>query len=250
MPTLSMALGAGETTVLRLTTAYAMIVNGGRRVEPTLIDRVQDRRGDTIYRHDARPCEGCSGVAWDGPQVPQVPDPREQIVDAGSAYQMVSMLEGVIQRGTGASIRKVGKPLAGKTGTTNDSNDTWFVGFAPDLTVGVYVGFDTPKSLGKKETGASVAAPVFREFMTEALADRPAIPFRIPPGIRLVRVDATNGQRASSGSGNVIWEAFKPGTEPNGQAVVIEGAGVLVDGGAPSVSGGALPGAGGTGGLY
>jgi penicillin-binding protein 1A len=249
MPTLSMALGAGETTALRLTTAYAMIVNGGKRIEPTLIDRVQDRRGATIYRHDARPCDGCRNVAWSGPEVPQIPDMREQIVDAASAYQMVSMLEGVVLRGTGASIRSVGKPLAGKTGTTNDSNDTWFVGFAPDLAVGVYVGFDTPKSLGKRETGSSVAAPVFRQFMTEALADRPAIPFRIPPGIRLVRVDATTGQRASAGAGNVIWEAFKPGTEPNGQTVVIEGTGIVEEGGSP-VSGGTQPSAGGTGGLY
>ncbi len=251
MPTLSMALGAGETTALRLTTAYAMIVNGGKRIEPTFIDRVQDRSGDTIYRHDARPCDGCSDVAWNGPEVPQIPDMREQVVDAGSAYQMVSMLEGVVQRGTGASIRSVGKPLAGKTGTTNDSNDAWFVGFAPDLAVGVYIGFDTPKSLGRKETGSSAAAPIFKQFMTEALADRPAIPFRVPPGIRLVRVDATTGQRASAGSGNVIWEAFKPGTEPNGQTVVIEGSGVVESGGAPtSASGGAAPAATGTGGLY
>ncbi len=248
MPTLSMALGAGETTVLRLTTAYAMIVNGGKRIEPTLIDRVQDRRGDTIYRHDTRPCEGCSGVAWTAQEVPQIPDLREQIVDPGSAYQMVSMLEGVIARGTGASIRSVGKPLAGKTGTTNDSNDTWFVGFSPDLAVGVFVGFDQPKSLGKKETGASVAAPAFKQFMAEALADRPGIPFRVPPGIRLVRVDATTGQRASSADKNVIWEAFKPGTEPDGQRVVIEGVGTASEG--PAISGGTAPSAGGTGGLY
>jgi len=249
MPTLSMALGAGETTALRLTTAYAMIVNGGKRIEPTLIDRVQDRRGATIYRHDARPCDGCMNVAWSGPEVPQIPDLREQVVDAGSAYQMVSMLEGVVLRGTGVRVSSVGKPLAGKTGTTNDSNDTWFVGFAPDLAVGVYIGFDTPKSLGQKETGSSVAAPVFRDFMAEALAGRPAIPFRIPPGIRLVRVDATTGQRASAGSGNVIWEAFKPGTEPDGKTVVIEGTGVVEEGGSP-VSGGTQPSAGGTGGLY
>jgi penicillin-binding protein 1A len=248
MPTLSMALGAGETTVLKLTTAYAMIVNGGKRIEPTVIDRVQDRRGDTIYRHDTRPCAACANVAWTGPEVPQIPDQREQVVDPGSAYQMVSMLEGVVQRGTGASIASIGKPLAGKTGTTNDSNDTWFVGFAPDLAVGVFVGFDQPKSLGKKETGASAAAPIFKQFMAEALADRPAIPFRIPPGIRLVRVDATTGQRASAGAGKVIWEAFKPGSEPNGQSVVIEGVGVADEG--PAVSGGTLPSAGGTGGLY
>lgn len=248
MPTLSMALGAGETTVLKLTAAYATIVNGGKKIEPTLIDRVQDRRGTTIYRHDTRPCEGCQNVAWTGQGVPKIPDLREQVVDPASAYQMVSMLEGVVLRGTGAAIAKVGKPLAGKTGTTNDSNDAWFVGFSPDLAVGVYFGFDTPKSLGQRETGASVAAPVFRDFMAEALADKPAVPFRVPPGIRLVRVDATTGQRASAASKNVILEAFKPGTEPSGHPVVIEGIGTTESG--PAVSGGTAPSAGGTGGLY
>ena len=158
------------------------------------------------------------------------------------------MLEGVVLRGTGVTVSKVGKPLAGKTGTTNDSNDTWFVGFSPDLAVGVYFGFDTPRTLGKKETGASVAAPVFREFMTEALADQPAIPFRVPPGIRLVRVDATTGQRASASAGKVILEAFKPGTEPTGRSVVIEGVGTSDDG--QAVSGGSAPSESGTGGLY
>ncbi len=249
MPTLSMALGAGETTVLKLTAAYAMIVNGGKRIDPTLIDRVQDRRGETIYRHDMRPCDACQDVAWSGQEMPRIPDQREQIVDPGSAYQMVSMLEGVVQRGTGAAIASVGKPLAGKTGTTNDSNDTWFVGFSPDLAVGVYFGFDSPKSLGARETGSSVAAPVFREFMEAALADQPGIPFRVPPGIRLVRVDATTGQRASASSGKVIFEAFKPGTEPTGQSVVIEGVGAVEDG-QPVVGGASATPSAGTGGLY
>ena len=222
---LSMALGAGETTLLRLTTAYAMIVNGGKRIEPTLIDRVQDRRGNTIFRHDTRPCEGCQVWTWLSQSPPQIPDTREQIIDAGTAYQMVSMLQGAVERGTGVRVSTVGKPLAGKTGTTDESRDTWFVGFSPDLAVGVYVGFDTPRSLGAHEQGASVAAPIFRDFMAAALRGKPGIPFRIPPGIRLVRVDANTGQRAGPNTQNVILEAFKPGTEPTGQSVVIEGHG-------------------------
>jgi penicillin-binding protein 1A len=250
MPTYAMSLGAGETTPLRLTSAYAMIVNGGKRIVPTFIDRVQDRRGTTVFRNDLdekRPCEGCRVATWEGQPVPQIPDVREQVLDPRTAYQMVSILEGVVQRGTGGAVRAVGKPLAGKTGTTNDSKDAWFVGFSPDLAVGVYVGYDQPRSLGGKETGGAIAAPIFRDFMTDALADKPATPFRIPPGIRLVRVDLASGQRASGGGGRVILEAFKPGTDPSSQGAVIIGSGNI------SASGGALlanPGASGTGGLY
>ena len=254
-------LGAGETTPLRLTTAYAMLVNGGKRIKPTFIDRVQDRNGVTIYRADQRPCEGCNDVAWTGQAPPDPPDTREQIADPRSVYQIVSMLEGVVQRGTGRIVGAVGKPIAGKTGTTNDSNDTWFVGFSPDLACGVFIGFDNPKSLGKHETGAMVSAPAFRDFMIAALKDKPAIPFRIPPGIRLVRVNAATGQLAKAGDRNVIYEAFKPGTEPTGQpGKVVSGNGITLG------AGEAVPGMGpsdeddsgptqaaprsGTGGLY
>ena len=237
---LSMALGAGETTLLRLTTAYAMLVNGGKRVIPTLIDRVQDRNGKTIFRHDERSCDGCRTEDWLGQSVPDVPDGREVLTDAGSAYQIVYMLEGVVQRGTGRRIREIGKPLAGKTGTTNDSRDTWFVGFSPDLVVGVFTGFDTPRPLGRapngvQETGSTVAAPVFKAFMTEALHDKPAIPFRIPPGLRMVRIDARTGLAARVGADGVIVEAFKSGTEPG-----FSGETVLIDGGVPS-GGAAIP---------
>jgi penicillin-binding protein 1A len=245
MPTLAMSLGAGETTALRMTAAYAMIVNGGKKIVPTFIDRVQDSRGRTIYRHDDRPCDGCRVATWNNQLVPQIPDVRERILDPRTAYQMVSILEGVVQRGTGTAVKAVGKPLAGKTGTTNDSKDAWFVGFSPDLAVGVYVGFDQPRSLGGKETGGAIAAPVFRDFMMAALGDRPATPFRVPPDLRLVRIDLATGQRPSGEGGRVILEAFKPGTEPNGQVVVIGGSGdVLSNGG----STGAVP--TGTGGLY
>ncbi len=220
---LSMSLGAGETTLLRLTTAYAMLVNGGHRINPTFIDRVQDGQGRSVFRHDERDCLACRADLWLDQPVPELPDEREQIADPASAYQIVSMLQGVVERGTGVRIKAVGKPLAGKTGTTNDSLDTWFVGFSPDLAVGVFVGFDEPKTLGPKETGSSVAAPIFRDFMAAALKDQPAIPFRIPAGIRLVRVNHDTGRLAKPGDRKVVLEAFKPGSEPSGAQVVIDG---------------------------
>ena len=249
----SYVIGAGETTPLKLTTAYAMLVNGGKRITPSFIDRVQDRDGVTIFRADNRACDGCSNVEWAGQAPPELPDNRQQVVDPASAYQIVSMLEGVIQRGTGRIVASVGKPLAGKTGTTNDSDDTWFVGFSPDLVAGVYVGFDQPKSLGARETGAAVAAPAFRDFMAAALADKPATPFRIPPGIELVRVNATTGQLARPGDKNVILEAFKPGTEPasTGPRVVVSGVPADAFSGVTPDQEGAQPApASGTGGLY
>jgi penicillin-binding protein 1A len=211
---LSASLGATETTLLDLTTGYAMLVNGGKRITPTLIDRIQDRNGITVFRHEKRSCDQCAGVPWDGQDVPEIPDNRERVADARSAYQVVSMLEGVVLRGTGRRIKKVGKPLAGKTGTTNDSRDAWFVGFSPDLAVGVFTGFDQPRPLGRRETGSSVAVPIFRDFMAAALMDKPPIPFRIPSGIRLVRIDPATGKRAVPGMRRVLLEAYKAGTEP------------------------------------
>ncbi|HTI86098.1 MAG TPA: penicillin-binding protein 1A [Alphaproteobacteria bacterium] len=244
---LSMALGAGETTLLRMTTAYAEIVNGGRKITPTLIDRIQDREGKTVYRHDDRTCDTCSGPEANVNEVPVLPDDREQLAPATSVYQMVSMLQGVVQRGTGASIGQLGIPLGGKTGTTNDSNDTWFIGFSPNLAVGVFIGFDTPRSLGQRETGASVSVPVFKEFMGTALKNKPAVPFRVPPGIRLVRVNATTGLLARAGERGTILEAFKPGTEPTGREGVLDGS----DGGSGmGVMGGGFSAIPGTDGLY
>ncbi|MCY3753586.1 MAG: penicillin-binding protein 1A [Alphaproteobacteria bacterium] len=211
---LSMSLGAGETTLSRMTAAYAMLANGGRRISPTLIDRVQDRHGHTVFRHERRACADCNALEELGPEVPYPPDPRERIADPQSVYQVVSMLEGAVLRGTGRRLRAVGKPLAGKTGTTSDYVDAWFVGFASDLVVGVYVGFDRPRTLGHAETGSSVAAPVFGAFMREALDRAPAAPFRIPPGMSFVRVGRTSGKPAVPGEADIILEAFKPGTEP------------------------------------
>ncbi|MDA0221011.1 MAG: penicillin-binding protein 1A [Proteobacteria bacterium] len=213
---LPMALGAAETTLLRMTTGYAEIVNGGKRIEPALIERIQDRDGTTIWRRDERDCTTCWSDVWrDDASVPALPDLREQIVDPVTAYQMVSILEGVVLRGTGARIASLGRPLAGKTGTTNEYRDAWFMGFSPDLALGVYVGFDQPESLGKGETGSSVAVPIWKAFMGEALEGAPIIPFRIPDGVRLVRVDGDRGLLPGSVTERVIVEAFKPGTEPS-----------------------------------
>ncbi len=225
-PTLAYALGAGTVTPLQLTAAYAMLVNGGKRITPTLIDRIQDRRGRIIYRHDRRPCPGCSAVFWSpGMPPPQIPDTREQVLDPRIAYQIVHMLEGVVERGTGRAIRDLPWPLAGKTGTSNEAMDTWFVGFSPDLVVGVFIGFDRPRSLGPGEQGASTAVPVFKDFMAAALEGTPPIPFRIPPGIRLVRVDPETGLPAPADAKNAILEAFIPGTEPKfGDRPVLDGA--------------------------
>ena len=211
---LSMALGAGETTVLKMTAAYSMFANGGKRVTPSVIDRIQDRTGKTIYRHDDRQCLGCTATAWANQDEPKLVDSREQVLDPMTAYQITSMMEGVVLRGTGTAVKAVGKPIAGKTGTTNDYKDAWFVGFSPDLVVGVYLGYDKPRSLGAGETGGSVAAPVFTEFMKAALADKPATPFRVPPGIKLIRINPSTGMRAAAGDPKVILEAFKPGTAP------------------------------------
>jgi len=214
LPYLPMSLGAGETTVLRMAGAYSTIANGGRKITPTLIDRIQDRYGRTIFKHDARVCESCNNKRWNGQDEPELIDNREQVLDPFTDYQVISMLEGVVQRGTATVLKSIGKPIAGKTGTTNDEKDAWFMGFSPDLTVGVYVGFDQPKPLGRGMTGGGLAAPIVRDFMEVALADKPAIPFRVPPGIQLVRINATTGLRAGPGDSNVILEAFKPGQTP------------------------------------
>jgi penicillin-binding protein 1A len=228
LPVLSMSLGAGETTVMRMTAAYSMFANGGRRIRPTVIDRIQDRAGQTIYRHDDRKCAGCAAAKWEGNQPePKLVDTREQVLDPLTAYQVTSMLEGVVQRGTAQVIKAVGKPLAGKTGTTNDAKDVWFVGFSPDLAVGVYLGFDKPQSLGNSATAGQYAAPVFRDFMQMALKDKPATPFRVPPGLKLIRISASTGMRAGSGEGpGTILEAFKPGTAPPDTYTVIGGEGL------------------------
>ena len=213
-PLLSMSLGAGETTLLRMTTAYCMLANGGRQVQATLIDRIQDRYGKTVWKHDQRECPDCRAEKWDGQEEPVLIDNRRQIVDPHTAYQVTSMLEGVVSRGTARTVRKVGKPMAGKTGTTNEEKDAWFIGFSADLVVGVFVGFDNPTAMGKGATGGGLAAPIFRDFMKMALKEQPAIPFRIPADIKLIRINGNTGARTAPEDPHAIMEAFKPNENP------------------------------------
>ena len=221
---LSTVLGATETTLLDIVSAYGILINGGKRITPSLIDRIQDRNGLTIYRHDKRACSGCLLHGEESiPSLlpPELPDIRETVTDPVSAYQITSVLHGVVQRGTGRRARAVKKTLGGKTGTTNKSVDSWFIGGSPDLVVGVYTGFDNPKTLGRHETGASVALPIFTEFFQKALKDTPDIPFRIPSGAKLVKIDALTGMLPSSETKpfHIIYEAFKTGTKiPRGEA--------------------------------
>ena len=216
-PVLAMALGAGESTPWRMVGAYASFINGGKKVEPTIIDRVQDRYGKTIYRYDQRECTGCN-FEKESVQTsfvePHLPDTRPQVLDPITAYQITSIMEGVVQRGTATRLRVIGKPVAGKTGTTNDYKDAWFMGMSPDLVVGVYVGFDNPKTLGRGEAGGRVAAPIARDFLIDALKNAPNAPFRIPEGVRLVRVNGRTGELARPGDPGSILEAFRSGTEP------------------------------------
>ncbi|CAN5524310.1 penicillin-binding protein 1A [soil metagenome] len=212
---LAMALGAGETTLLKMTTAYSIIDNGGKKIEATLIDRVQDRYGKTVFRHDKRDCTNCLADSWQHQPEPELFDVRPEVMNPYTAYQITSMLEGVVQRGTGRKLQAVGKPVAGKTGTSNEERDAWFIGFTPDLTVGVYIGFDNPKPMGKGRTGGEIAAPVVADFMKVALRDKPATPFRVPKGIELIPINAKTGQRDLFGEDGVILEAFKPGEEPS-----------------------------------
>lgn len=270
---LSFSLGAKETTPMAMATAYGMIVNGGKKITPSLIDRVQDRNGKTIWRTDKRPCENCQSLGWaPSLQPPDIPDTREQIEDPRTAYQMVSIMQGVVQRGTAAKMKDLPFPLAGKTGTTNDSKDAWFIGFTPDLVCAVYAGFDDPKPLGSHETGASVAVPIFKQFISEAMKGKPSVPFRVPPGLSMVRVDPETENLASASDKNAIWESFIPGTEPqegqqrvvldgsvtgsaaNGPEAVMSGMGdttsALIDGSAPENMPVTSPSTQGTGGLY
>ena len=214
-PVLAMALGAGETTDLRMTAAYATIANGGRKVTPTLIDRIQDRYGATIYRHDQRTCEGCDAAQWANQSEPTVVDNRPQVIDPMTAYQITSMMEGVVQRGTGTYAQRLNRPVAGKTGTSSDFKDAWFIGFTPQLVCGVYIGFDQPRSIGKGATGGEIAVPVFTDFMQAALAGQPPTPFGMPAGMATDWIDETTGLPAAQGDQQAILEAFKPGTGPN-----------------------------------
>lgn len=206
---LSMALGAGETTLLSLTTAYAMLANGGKRIIPTLIDVIHDRQGHILLRTDGRQCKECLSAFKDQPHPPEIVDEREQVCDPVVLYQLVSILEGVIQRGTAQSLKTLNQLIAGKTGTSNDFRDAWFIGIHPKMAVGIWVGFDNFRTLGDKEGGSRVAAPICLSFMKEALKNSLPCPFPIPKGVRLARVHPATGKPATAQDKNAIFEAFR-----------------------------------------
>ncbi len=236
---LAMSLGAGETTLMRMTTAYAMLANGGKKIEAAVIDRIQDRYGRTVYRHDKRRCPGCKAEKWENQPEPEIIENTEEVINPYTAYQITSMLRGVVQRGTARNAFKdFPWPVAGKTGTTNDERDAWFIGYTPDLVVGVYVGYDTPRSMGKSASGGHLAAPIVADFLRMALKGKPPVPFRTPPGIELIPINPKTGQRADFGDENVILEAFKPGEEPPEEksAPVIGAGDALAAGGDDGVS--------------
>ena len=217
---LSFALGAGETTVERMVNAYSALVNHGLQHDATVIDYVQDRNGKVIWRADERECTRCNMDRWDGKPMPRLRDQGRQVLDARTAYQVVHMLEGVVQRGTAVSLRDLDMPLFGKTGTTSGPTDVWFVGGSPDIVGGVYIGYDQPRSLGGWAQGGRVAAPIFEEFVRDTRDQWSGRPFLAPEGVRMVRIDRRSGQRVFDAwptgdpMASVIWEAFKPDTEP------------------------------------
>ncbi|MEO0497366.1 MAG: penicillin-binding protein 1A, partial [Pseudomonadota bacterium] len=221
LPVLSMSLGSGETTVMRMVSAYSVLANGGKQIQPSLIDRIQDRYGKTIYRHEGRVCEGCNQVEWSGQDEPVIQDTRDQVLDPMTAYQITSMMEGVVKRGTAAGKITFPGDVAGKTGTTNDEKDAWFVGYSPNLVTGVYVGFDRPRPMGRGNTGGGLAAPIFNDFMSSALEGQQPQQFRVPQGLKLIRINQKTGLATTAEGPGTILEAFKPGTNPPDRTSVI-----------------------------
>ncbi|MDB5669095.1 MAG: family penicillin-binding protein [Alphaproteobacteria bacterium] len=217
---LAIALGAGETTAIKMTNAFSILANNGRAQAPVLIDYVQDRNGKAIYRADTRPCEGCNAPDWDGKPMPRPPLRTRQVVDPLTAYQMVHIMEGVVQRGTAQVLRDLGRPMFGKTGTTSGPTNVWFIGGTPEIVGGIYMGFDHPRPMGGYAQGGTIAAPIFKQFALSAFKDMPAVPFRAPAGIRMVRIDRRSGKKVFGAwptddpKSAVIWEAFKPESEP------------------------------------
>jgi penicillin-binding protein 1A len=218
---LSFALGAGETTVGQMVNAYSALANGGVQYPASVIDYVQDRNGKVIFRADNRHCNGCNMAQWDGKPMPRFEPRGKQVLDPRTAYQVVHMLEGVITRGTAVVLRDLGLPLFGKTGTTNGPTNVWFVGGSQKYVAGVYIGYDKPRSLGGYAQGGRIAAPVFKQFLQTTRSRWTDLPFVAPEGIRMVRIDRVTGKRvfgAEPGTdpkAGVIWEAFKPDTEPS-----------------------------------
>lgn len=223
---LANALGSQETTLFKMVAAYAMFANGGERVEPTLVDRVQDRWGKTIYRHDKRICEGCKLAALEPGISPQITSDRERVMDAVTAYQLTSMMRGVVERGTASGTVKLGVPVAGKTGTTNDAKDVWFIGFTPNIVAGCYMGYDRPRALGRGASGGGMCGPVFNSFMKKAIKLYGSSDFEVPPNTRFIKFDRFSGARLSPDATgpNVVAELFRMGEEPEyGVFSIIDG---------------------------
>ena len=206
---LSVSLGAAETTLMSLTSAYAPFVNGGKKVEPNLISRIQDRRGKTIFKSKNRKCTGCDEFINNDVKFPIIENKNDRVISEETAYQMTSILQGAVQRGTAKKLRSLKVPLAGKTGTTNDNYDAWFIGFSSNLVIGVYIGFDNPKTLGKFETGSKAALPVFKDFVENALFKEDFSDFRIPEKIFLTSLNYDTGNKSAPGDKNSIIEALK-----------------------------------------
>ena len=206
---LSISLGSAETTLLKLTSAYCVFVNGGKKIKPILIDRIQDSEGKTFFNTETRTCKNCNQVSYTSKSIPKISDNFDQILSPQSAYQIISMLEGAVQRGTSKGLRNLNLDIAGKTGTTNKNTDTWFIGFTSKLVIGVYIGMDEPQSLGRYETGAKTAMPVFKNFVKKAIKKKDAKPFKVAPNITMIVVEPFTGKKASFGSKETIIEAFK-----------------------------------------
>lgn len=223
---LANALGSQETTLFKMVAAYAMFANGGERVEPTLVDRVQDRWGKTIYRHDKRICEGCKLASLEPGVSPRITSDRERVMDAVTAYQLTSMMRGVVERGTASGTVKLGVPVAGKTGTTNDAKDVWFIGFTPNIVAGCYMGYDRPRALGRGASGGGMCGPVFNSFMKKAIKLYGSSDFEVPPNTRFIKFDRFSGARLSPDATgpNVVAELFRMGEEPEyGVFSIIDG---------------------------
>ena len=206
---LSISLGSAETTLLKLTSAYSTFVNRGKLVEPILIDRVQDSEGNTIVNNEKRYCINCNQISYTSGIYPEIDDNYNQVFSPQTAYQLTSLLEGVVQRGTGKKLKKLKINLAGKTGTTNDNTDAWFIGFTSNLLIGVYVGMDNPSPLGKFETGSKTALPIFESFIKKAVKKSDARPFKVAEEITMMVVDSSNGQKAKFSSRDTIIESYK-----------------------------------------
>ena len=216
---LSISLGSAETTLLKLTSAYSTFINGGKLVSPILIDRVQDSEGNTIFKNEERICKNCDKISYIGNEYPIIQNDYKQIFSPETAYQITSLLEGVVKRGTAKKLRKLKINIAGKTGTTNENTDAWFIGFTSDLLIGVYVGMDNPSPLGKFETGSKTALPIFKNFIESAIKKSEARPFKVSDGITMMVIDPMTGQKAKFTSKNTILEAYKSKNVVDGEVL-------------------------------